>query len=118
MGQKQVQVLWKGNEQGLGQEQELWLGQEESSLREVLCWVHVQANYGQWIFYVSTMYSCYRWRNFLILWPHGFVRDGKTDLVLFQQLYFVITAAFLPIIGIGQISQIIRGDFPQVAKLL
>ena len=119
-GQEQGQEQGVGQEQGQGLEQELGkgLGQEESSLREVLCWVHVQANYGQWIFYVSTMYSCYRWRNFLILWPHGFVRDGKTDLVLFQQLYFVITAAFLPIIGIGQISQIIRGDFPQVAKLL
>ena len=125
-GLKQEQEQGRGQEQGVGQEQGqgqeqelgMGLGQEESRLREVLCWVHVQANYGQWIVYVCTMYSSYRWRNFLILWPHGFVRDGKTNLVLFQQLYLVITAAFLPILGIGQISQIIRGDFPQVAKLL
>ena len=66
---------------------------------------------------LTAQFGSYRHRNFLIRWPSGFVRKGRTDLVLFQQLYYVIIAAFLPIIGSGQISQIIRGDFPQVTPL-
>ena len=57
LGQEQEHGLGQEQKQGQNQGQEQGQEQEESSLREVLCWVHVQANYGQWIFYVTTLYG-------------------------------------------------------------
>ena len=46
------------------------------------------------------------------------MRNGKTDLALFQQLFYVVIATLGPVIASGHISMIIQGNFPQVRKIL
>jgi hypothetical protein len=99
---------------GEEQEQDQEQAQEGRSVREVLCWVHLQAHLIQWIFYITTIYwSCY-WRSFLIRFPHGFLRNGQENLVLFQQLFYVMISAFFIVFYSPELSLQIRGIYPQV----
>ena len=50
------------------------VGELESVRRSLMCWIHLQTHFLQWIFYLTNFYNSLWWRYFLIRWPHGFIR--------------------------------------------
>ena len=48
----------------------------------------------------------------MILYAHGFVRDGKINVGLFTQLFWILTVTYIILsVGVFPISPLIRGDF-------
>ena len=109
----------------------LWLvlvGAEVPRARGGLCWLHFQvgglhytppchqANFIQWILYITPMYAAFLFRQFLVSMPHGFVKDGKVNLLLYKQLYITITVAMMPVAYTGELKLQIQDDYPMVKK--
>ena len=48
----------------------------------------------------------------MILYAHGFVKDGKINVKLFTQLFWILTVTYIILsVGVFPISPLIRGDF-------
>ena len=57
------------------------------------------------------------WRSCLIFYAHGFVKDGKINLGLFTQLFWVLTVSIIMIaLGMFPISALSRGDFLETSS--
>ena len=79
--------------------------------------VQVLAKFGTMNFCIISLYFSVKWRAFLILYPHDFVNKGKTNLRLFQQLFWLVTTALTLMLHSAVLSQILRGDFSFQAVL-
>ena len=89
-----------------------------SEWRSVLCGGLVWARYTTGYVYSLTLSFSFLFRTFLILHPdRGLVRNGRPNLRLFHQLYWVVVSSFLLVFQIilpG--SSIYKGSFPGGTK--
>ena len=90
----------------------------DGTLRQLLCGIHVVSRYTKSYFFNQLFFYSSVWRTFLILYAEGFIRQGKLNLGLFVQLFWVLSISFLMMMfGIFPISLIIRGENFLKAKL-
>ena len=89
----------------------------EEGLRHRLCVVHGLAKFTTMNFCIISLYYSVMWRAFLVLYPQAFVTKSKTNLKLFQQLYWLVTAALFLILHSAVLTQVLRGDFTFQAVL-
>ena len=83
----------------------------DGKLRQVLCGIHVISRYTKAYIFNQLFFYSSLWRTFLILYAEGFIRQGKLNLDLFVQLFWVISISFLMMMfGIFPISLIIKGE--------
>ena len=94
-GQGQKGEQEKGQEQKQEREQEQ--EQEQQDLKVMICSIHVQTRYILAIVLTNMFYFSFLWRTFLILHAKGFIRNGKLNLTLFGQLFWIISVAFMTI---------------------
>ena len=107
-------ILLQNQQQDLEQEvrQEQQQEQEQHEFRVMLCSIHTQtrnilANIVKNIFFFSFL-----WRTFLILYGPGFIRNGSTNIRLFEQLFWIITIAFITIAyAVFPGKMLIKGTF-------
>ena len=91
-------ILLQNQQQDLDQEvRQEQQEQEQHEFRVMLCSIHTQtrnilANIFKNIFFFSFL-----WRTFLILYGPGFIRNGSINIRLFEQLFWIITIAFITI---------------------
>ena len=91
-----------------GQEQKI----QELDFRVLLCDIQIQSSYIRGNFYNNIFYFSFLWRVFLILYADGFIRNGKLNLRLFVQLFWLITLAFVAIAyNVFPGSMLLRGEF-------
>ena len=105
-------------EKGLhSQEQQQWRQQQQSHEQQQwrlrLCSMHLTANLFVGVFFGQIMFYSFLWRSFLILHGHGFIRNGKLNLQLFKQLYWLITISYLLVAVNSQQPMYFKGTFPQ-----
>ena len=98
----------------------LWLSllEEDAELRAPLCGILVTSRYLIVYVYTQTLFYSFIFRTFLVLYiDRGLVLQGKPNLKLFNQLYWV---AFLSYFAMTTFimpgSHIIRGQFPEATK--
>ena len=92
--------------------------EEDSDYREFLCGALIHTRMTTGIVYGFSMYFCVLFRSFLIVHANrGFVHEGKHNLTLFPQLYWVIWVAFV-VVGhvVYPYSHILKGKYPEGSK--
>ena len=78
----------------------------------LICSIHVQTRYILAIVLTNMFYFSFLWRTFLILHAKGFIRNGKLNLTLFGQLFWIISIAFMTIAySVYPGSMFITGSF-------
>ena len=83
----------------------------EDKLRQILCGINVLMRYTQLYFFNQLFLNTTLWRIFLILYAEGFIRNGKENLDLFVQLFWVLSFFFISaFFGMWPLSILIRGD--------
>ena len=68
---------------------------DDGTLRQVLCGIHIISRYTKNYFFNQLFFYSSLWRTFLILYAEGFIREGKLNLDLFVQLFWVISITFI-----------------------
>jgi hypothetical protein len=107
--QEQGQEQQQAQEQEQSQEQE----QEQQDLKVMICSVHVQTRYILAVVLTNMFYFSFLWRTFLVLHAEGFIRNGKLNITLFGQLFWIISVAFMTIAySVFPGSMFITGSFP------
>ena len=92
--------------------------QEHHEFRVMLCSIHIQtrnilANIFKNIFFFSFL-----WRSFLILYGEGFIRNGSININLFEQLFWIITIAFITVAyAVFPGKMLIKGTFPDQSSI-
>ena len=79
--------------------------------REQLCVVQHFAKFTTMNFCIISLYFSVKWRAFLILYPHGFIKKGAYNLQLFQQLFWLVTTSIFLMHLSAALTRILRGDF-------
>ena len=109
-------------EKAIGQEMSIWHEkkkdweneQEIEDLRVLLCSIHIQTRYITATISSNFFFFNFLWRTFLILHAEGFIHNGKLNLGLFCQLFWLITLTFITVAyTIFPGSILLRGKFPQ-----
>ena len=109
-GQEPEQEQGQEHNQKRDQEQEQ---EQEQDLKVMLCSIHVQSSYILAIVLTNMFYFSFLWRTFLILHAEGFIRNGKLNITLFGQLFWIISIAFMTIAySVYPGSIFINGSFP------
>ena len=122
--QDQEQENQQDDKQEQEQEQEQEIGQENrqdwehkqeiQELRVVLCSIHIQARYIMSNIFDNFFFFNFLWRTFLILHAEGFIHNGKLNIRLFGQLFWIISLTFIAVhYSIFPGSILLRGDFPK-----
>ena len=92
--------------------------EEQHSLRVMLCSIHLQAKYILANIFKNIFFFSFLWRTFLILYGEGFIRNGRINIRLFGQLFWIITIAFITIAYILYPGKmLVRGTFSQSSAM-
>ena len=75
--------------------------------------LHVQAHFVMLYVFCTTLYFSLWWRVFLVLYPRGFVREGSTNLKLFNQLFWLMLVVWLSVQYTGELVLQLQGNSPQ-----
>ena len=92
--------------------------QEQHEFRVMICSIHIQtrnilANIFKNIFFFSFL-----WRSFLIFYGEGFIRNGSINIHLFEQLFWIITIAFITVAyAVFPGKMLIKGTFPDQSSI-
>ena len=83
----------------------------EETLRQVFCGIYVLGRHIKVYFFATLFLNSLVWRYFLIRSPEGFIRKGKHNLELFNQLFWLLSMCYiLCYLGMKPVSQILRGE--------
>ena len=92
--------------------------QEQHSFRVTLCSIHVQTRYILANVFKNIFFFSFLWRTFLILYGEGFIRNGRINIRLFGQLFWIITIAFITIgYSVFPGKMLVRGTFSQSSAM-
>ena len=83
----------------------------DEGVRARLCVVQGLAKFFTGNFCTISLYISVVWRAFLILYPHGFVSQGRYNLLLFQQLFWLVTISSVLMAQSAAIGRVLRADF-------
>ena len=61
----------------------------------MLCSINTQTRYILANIFKNLFFFNFLWRTFLILYGEGFIRNGTINISLFEQLFWIITTAFI-----------------------
>ena len=87
--------------------------QDRYELRVMLCDINIQTRCILAIFSKNMFFFSFIWRSFLILYGEGFIRNGMTNIRLFEQLFWIITIAFMTVAYcVFPGKMLISGTFP------
>ena len=90
------------------------LKEDQEELRELLCSTQVLARYTLANFSHNIFFFGFLWRTFLILYAEGFLLNGRINIKLFVQLFWLVTVCFILVgFGIFPLSLLIGGNFAQ-----
>ena len=90
------------------------LKEDQEELRELLCSTQVLARYTMANFSHHIFFFSFLWRTFLILYAEGFLLNGRINIKLFVQLFWLVTVCFILVgFGIFPLSLLLGGNFAQ-----
>ena len=69
--------------------------EEQYPFRVMLCSINTQTRYILANIFKNLFFFNFLWRTFLILYGEGFIRNGTINIGLFEQLFWIITTAFI-----------------------
>ena len=92
----------------------LLIKDDASSNRNALCTVLVLSRIFIMYFFLILLFFCFVFRSFLILYSdRGLVKNGRPNLELFTQIFWVVTGAFIVLcFAFRPGTNIIRGNSP------
>ena len=113
-------ILLQNQQQDKEQEvrQEQQQEQEQHEFRVMLCSIHTQTRNILANIFKNIFFFCFLWRTFLILYGPGFIRNGSINIRLFEQLFWIITIAFITVAyAVFPGKMLIKGTFSDQSSI-
>ena len=113
-------ILLQNQQQDKEQEvrQEQQQEQEQHEFRVMLCSIHTQIRNILANIFKNICYFSFIFRNFLILYGEGFIRNGTINIRLFKQLFWIITIACITVAyTVVPGKMLINGTFPDQSSI-